>query len=141
MTITHVDFEIPTGREESWRFTPLARLRGLEADAEFAGQVGIDWDAVDCQVQRVPSADIHYDPVDRVSSRAWADVSEVVQITIPRERAGGPSVNVRVKGLGGVASGHIRIVAEPFSSATVVLVHTGTGAFVARGLALPSLSP
>jgi len=23
------DFEVPTGREEEWRFTPLRRLRGL----------------------------------------------------------------------------------------------------------------
>ena len=27
--------ETPTGREEIWRFTPLKRLRGLHADAEF----------------------------------------------------------------------------------------------------------
>ena len=129
MTITHTDFVVPTGREEQWRFTPLARLRGLEAEAEFTGQVGIDWDPTDCRVERCSSDGIRYEPVDRVSSRAWADVSEVVQVTIPRERAGGPSVNVRIKGLGGVASGHIRIVAEPFSSATVVLTHTGAGAF------------
>ena len=29
------DHEVPTGREEIWRFTPLKRLRGLHADAEF----------------------------------------------------------------------------------------------------------
>ena len=129
MTITHTDFVVPTGREEPWRFTPLARLRGLEGDSEFTGQVGIDWDPTDCRVERVSCDGVRYEPVDRVSSRAWADVSEVVQVTLPRERAGGPSVNLRVKGLGGVASGHIRIVAEPFSSATVVLTHTGAGAF------------
>ena len=26
---------VPTGREEVWRFTPLKRLRELQADAEF----------------------------------------------------------------------------------------------------------
>ena len=29
------DHDVPTGREEIWRFTPLKRLRGLHADAEF----------------------------------------------------------------------------------------------------------
>ena len=29
------DHAVPTGREEIWRFTPLKRLRGLHADAEF----------------------------------------------------------------------------------------------------------
>ena len=29
------DHPLPTGREEIWRFTPLKRLRGLHADAEF----------------------------------------------------------------------------------------------------------
>ena len=29
------DHPVPTGREEIWRFTPLKRLRGLHADAEF----------------------------------------------------------------------------------------------------------
>ena len=28
---------VPTGREEIWRFTPLKRLNGLHADAEFSG--------------------------------------------------------------------------------------------------------
>ncbi len=27
------DHPVPTGREEVWRFTPLKRLRGLQADA------------------------------------------------------------------------------------------------------------
>jgi Fe-S cluster assembly protein SufD len=29
------DHPVPTGREETWRFTPLKRLRGLHADAVF----------------------------------------------------------------------------------------------------------
>ena len=29
------DHPVPTGREEIWRFTPLKRLQGLHADAEF----------------------------------------------------------------------------------------------------------
>ena len=29
--------EIPTGREEIWRFTPLKRLRGMHQDASLDG--------------------------------------------------------------------------------------------------------
>jgi len=30
------DFAVPGGREEEWRFTPLARLRGLQEDEAMA---------------------------------------------------------------------------------------------------------
>ena len=32
------DHEVPTGREEIWRFTPLKRLKGLHADAPLDGR-------------------------------------------------------------------------------------------------------
>src|SRR5699024_9449904 len=32
------DHATPTGREETWRFTPLKRLRGLHADAGLSGR-------------------------------------------------------------------------------------------------------
>ena len=31
------DFDVPTGREEDWRFTPLDRLRDLHAGATASG--------------------------------------------------------------------------------------------------------
>ncbi|MDT5082319.1 MAG: Fe-S cluster assembly protein SufD, partial [Mycobacterium sp.] len=33
------DFELPTGREEDWRFTPLDRLRGLLDGTPSGGQL------------------------------------------------------------------------------------------------------
>ncbi|HEU0128228.1 MAG TPA: Fe-S cluster assembly protein SufD, partial [Pseudonocardiaceae bacterium] len=30
-------FEVPTGREEEWRFTPLRRLRGLHEGVQATG--------------------------------------------------------------------------------------------------------
>ena len=33
------DFELPTGREEDWRFTPLDRLRGLLDGEPTDGQL------------------------------------------------------------------------------------------------------
>src|SRR5690349_11225517 len=40
------DHEVPTGREEIWRFTPLKRLRGLHSDADLSGtSVGAEFTA------------------------------------------------------------------------------------------------
>ncbi|HET8642775.1 MAG TPA: Fe-S cluster assembly protein SufD, partial [Pseudonocardiaceae bacterium] len=38
-------FEVPTGREEDWRFTPLRRLRGLHSGAERTGTATVEVDA------------------------------------------------------------------------------------------------
>jgi hypothetical protein len=35
------DFPVPTGREEEWRFTPCARLRGLPGDTVLPGLWGL----------------------------------------------------------------------------------------------------
>src|SRR5688500_20202003 len=52
-------FEVPGGREENWRFTPLRRLRGLhDGSARFTGAVEIGITAgAGVTVERVPRAD------------------------------------------------------------------------------------
>ncbi|MEZ5191438.1 MAG: hypothetical protein R2734_02140 [Nocardioides sp.] len=88
------DHPVPTGREEVWRFTPLKRMRGLQADAPLdgsdfevtaqvasgvtAGSVGVDHEA------RGSSGLV---PTDRVS-RAWAAAKRRLPRGRPR-RGGG----------------------------------------------------
>src|SRR4051812_32611563 len=72
------DFEMPTGREEDWRFPPLARLRGLldgtpsdsqlRWDTELPDGVSMTTvEAGDPLLRSVPK------PVDRIGALALAN--------------------------------------------------------------------
>src|SRR5215217_7998477 len=37
-------FEVPGGREENWRFTPMKRLRGLHQGIAASGKVSVEAD-------------------------------------------------------------------------------------------------
>jgi len=128
------DHPVPTGMEEIWRFTPLKRLRGLHSDAEFApGAVKVEVEAADGVVVEHLAADAPVRgisglvPTDRVSARAWDAATEVLQIRIPSETVAGATV-VRQIGTGSATAGaaHTVILAEKFSSATVVLDFEGS---------------
>jgi len=91
------DHPVPSGREENWRFTPMRRLRGLEADAPFQGVIGEDNDTVveapaGVIVRRVigdEAAALKGEagqlPTDRPSARAWAASSTVLMIDVPAQ--------------------------------------------------------
>src|ERR1700728_1040710 len=76
------DFEVPTGREEEWRFTPLRRLRGLHEGGPLAAHpVTGEVDAapefkVDKAQRDDPRIGASYVPTDRVSARAYASFAE-----------------------------------------------------------------
>ena len=128
-------FEVPTGREEVWRFTPLKRLRDLHKDAPLgSGTTTVDVDAAaGVTVTRVDAgASVRgssgYVPVDRVSARAWAAAEEATVITIPADTVvdGATVVSNRGTGVEHASAGHAVIVAEPHSKATVVLRFEGS---------------
>jgi Fe-S cluster assembly protein SufD len=128
-------FEIPTGREEIWRFTPLKRLHGLHADAPL--------DAESCKtsysapsgvsIKEIPSSeskrgDSGYIPHDRISARAWQSSATTLQVEIPEEALlQEPTViNIEGTGMAGATSGQIVIHAGKFSKSIVVLRFTGS---------------
>jgi Fe-S cluster assembly protein SufD len=129
------DFDVPTGREEAWRFTPLRRLKHLhDGTAVPDGKVIVEVNEADGVVKefvargdaRVGAA---YVPVDRVSAQAWASYTQATVITVPRElEAAAPTV-VSLRGEGGVAYGHTTVIVEPLARATVVLEHTGSAIY------------
>mgnify|MGYP003573421142 CR=1 FL=1 len=70
-------FEVPTGREEQWRFTPLRRLRGLHQAASARG--GVRYVAGAGSQEHVavvgrddPALALAAAPTDRVSALAWS---------------------------------------------------------------------
>jgi Fe-S cluster assembly protein SufD len=126
------DFEVPTGREEDWRFTPLDRLHELHTGAEPAGQLpdvrvdaadGVTVEIVDRDDPRLGQVGR---PEDRVAAQAWTSFRRAVVVTIPAAAGPATPTTVHVTGRGGVSYAHVLVVAERGSSGVVVLDHRGS---------------
>ena len=127
------DFAVPTGREEEWRFTPLNRLRGLHSGAQFTGAVAVQVEAApEVTAEKAKSPErgraAAFLPLDRVSARAFAAVTEATVITVPKEATATAPTYVRVTGAGTeqAAAGHLVIDVQPYGRATVVIDQTGS---------------
>ena len=129
-------FEVPSGREEDWRFTPLRRLRGLHDGATATGAAAVHVDAA-AEVtvatagrddRRIGDGGV---PSDRVSAQAWSAFTEATVVTVPREvRPSGPTlVTVTGPGSGELAYGHLQLRAERFAEAVVVVDYRGGGSY------------
>ncbi len=123
-------FEVPGGREENWRFTPMKRLRGLhDGTAQFDGMAAVTVDGGTAETvarddERIGEGGV---PADRVAAAAWSAFTEATIVTID----GTPEpVTVRVTGPGegAVAAGHVQIRTTPQSEGTVVVEFSGSGA-------------
>ena len=129
------DHGVPSGREEEWRFAPLARLAGLQTSGEpLTGAVAVEVTGEGIEVETVGPDDDRVArtlvPTDIVSARALASARDVRIIRVPRESVG--VARVTVVGHGEQAGSHIVIEAEPFSTGTVVLEHRGSGALASN---------
>ncbi|MGF1663984.1 MAG: SufD family Fe-S cluster assembly protein [Kineosporiaceae bacterium] len=134
-------YGVPTGREEEWRFTPLAPLRelleGTASDARLrwttdlpAGvttRVAGDGDPV------VAGAPL---PVDRVSALATARSGGAIVVEIPPESAPDRPVRIRLEGIGDLVWGYLVVQVGRFATATVVLEHVGTGRYAEQVVVL-----
>ena len=134
------DFAVPTGREEEWRFTPLNRLRKLHADAplgssgvtvavEAAPELVVEKQDYSERVRLAP--DRQFLPMDRVSARAFAAVTEATVITVPKETLASVPTYVRVTGSGTetASAGHLVIDVQPYGRATVVIDQRGSATY------------
>ncbi|OLR93956.1 Fe-S cluster assembly protein SufD [Actinokineospora bangkokensis] len=129
-------FEVPSGREEMWRFTPMKRLAGLHTGAAATGTATVAVDApAEVSVERVGRDDDRLGqggvPADRIAAQAYSSFTEAVVVTVGTEqRASAPTtITVDGPGAGQVAYGHLAVRAERFAEATVVLDHRGSGVY------------
>ncbi|GGQ34893.1 Fe-S cluster assembly protein SufD [Actinomadura coerulea] len=131
------DFDVPTGREEEWRFTPLRRLRGLHnGTAQDGGKVLLEVEAApEVTVESVGRDDERigraHVPADRVSAQAWTSFTQATVVTVPKETAASVPTVLRLRGedASAAAYGHTTVVLEPFAEATVVLAHRGSATY------------
>jgi Fe-S cluster assembly protein SufD len=125
------DFDVPNGREEDWRFTPMRRIRSLLEPLAESGGATIDTVAPEgVKVEWVPVADPRLGqsltPVDRVSALAWEHVNQALVITVGKGVELTETIAVDITGTGSSYS-LIRIITEADSIATVVINHSGVG--------------
>ncbi|MCG5215014.1 Fe-S cluster assembly protein SufD [Streptosporangium sp. KLBMP 9127] len=131
------DFEVPGGREEAWRFTPLSRLKGLQnGTAEVTGQVltqaytpaGVTAEWVGRDDARIGKA---YVPADRVSAQAYNTFEKALVVTVPKEAVPAEPITIEMRGSGaeGASYGHIVIKVEPMAEAVVIIEHQGSATY------------
>ncbi|MFR9803488.1 Fe-S cluster assembly protein SufD [Pseudonocardia sp. RS010] len=127
-------FEVPGGREENWRFTPLKRLKGLhDGSADLSGTVrvtvtgaGADSVTVETVGRDDPRIGAGGTPADRVAAQAWSAFREATIVTLD----GTPdpvTIAVEGPGAGAAAAGHLQLRTTTHAEATVVLEHRGSG--------------
>ncbi|WP_040797030.1 Fe-S cluster assembly protein SufD [Nocardia higoensis] len=128
-------FEVPSGRDEAWRFTPIRRLRGLhDGTAVRDGQItvevtpadGVTTETVDRTDERLGAAGV---PADRVAAQAYSGFESATIVSVGKEVELGQPVTVTVTGPGEgkTAYGHLQIRLGAFATATVVIDQRGSG--------------
>jgi Fe-S cluster assembly protein SufD len=125
-------FEVPTGREENWRFTPMRRLRGLHdrtATLDGTAETTVEGEA---RVETVGRDDPRLGeggaPADRIAALAWSEFDRATVVSLDGRPAEPVSVTVRGPGAGESAASHLQLRAATHAEATVVLDYTGSGA-------------
>ncbi|MGE2834483.1 Fe-S cluster assembly protein SufD [Mycobacterium sp. SMC-4] len=130
-------FEVPGGRDEIWRFTPLKRLRGLHdgsatpsgaAGIAVAEQPGVTVETVRRGDERLGQAGV---PSDRVAAQAFSSFDTATIVTVARDTEVAAPIEVDINGPGAdkVAYGHLQIRVEELSRAIVVVDLRGSGTY------------
>ncbi|OIN77957.1 Fe-S cluster assembly protein SufD [Mycobacterium malmoense] len=130
-------FEVPHGRDEIWRFTPLRRLRGLhDGSAKATGRAEITvGERPGVRVEPVRRGDERLGqggaPTDRVAAQAFSSFNSATLITVGRDTQISEPVNVTVTGPGegAVAYGHLQIRVDELGAAVVVIDQRGSGTY------------
>ncbi|EYT63939.1 hypothetical protein H483_0106570 [Dietzia sp. UCD-THP] len=129
-------FEVPSHKDEIWRFTPLKRLRGIHDGSNVtatgnllvsvAERDGLTVESVGTDDKRIGEAGA---PRDRVAAQAFTSVAEATVLTVATETVLDDPVYVTVDGPGEgeLAYGHAQIRLEPFANATFVVDQRGGG--------------
>ena len=130
-------FEVPGGRDELWRFTPLKRLRGLHdgsapatgsAVIEVGERTGVTVEAVRRGDERLGQAGV---PADRVAAQAFSSFNQATIVTVTRGATPEEPIEITLHGPGegATAYGHLQIRVEELAEAVVVIDQRGSGTY------------
>lgn len=130
-------FEIPGGRDELWRFTPLKRIRGLhDGSAPATGtaaitvseQTGVTIETVARGDNRLGQGGV---PADRVAAQAFSAFDSATVVTVARGAQTQMPVEITLTGpgVGKTAYGHLQVRVEEMAEAVVVVDLRGSGTY------------
>lgn len=130
-------FEVPGGRDELWRFTPLRRLRGLhdgaaqpdgQAQISVTEQPGVTVETVARGDSRLGQGGV---PADRVAAQAFSSFTEATVVTVARGSHTAVPVEIVVTGpgVGKTAYGHLQVRVEELAEAVAVIDLRGSGTY------------
>ena len=130
-------FEVPGGRDELWRFTPLKRLRGLHngsapvtgsALIEVAERPGVTVETVERGDERLGQGGV---PADRVAAQAYSSFGHATIVTVGRNTQVEEPIEITVSGpgAGSTAYGHLQIRVDELAEAVVVIDQRGSGTY------------
>ncbi|MEO3760492.1 Fe-S cluster assembly protein SufD [Mycobacterium sp. B14F4] len=134
-------FEVPGGRDEIWRFTPLRRLRGLHdgsagSDGKATGSATIEVTTPDdVRVDRTTRDDPRIGqagaPADRVAAQAYSSFETATLIEVPKQTVVRDPIEVVITGPGegATAYGHLQIRVGELAEAVVVIDQRGSGTY------------
>lgn len=129
-------FGVPTGREETWRFTPMKRVRVLLDGAPSQSHPQWDADLPDGTELTTVAADEPLlkglpEPVDRLAALTRQNADGATVLRVAAEAQLDRPVTLTLSGAGGdspddaVVWGQLVVEVGAFAKATVVLDHTG----------------
>jgi Fe-S cluster assembly protein SufD len=130
-------FEVPHGRDEIWRFTPLRRLHGLHdgsavptgsALIEVTERPGVTIETAQRGDERLGQAGA---PADRVAAQAFSSFGHATIVTVDRDTQLTEPIDITINGPGegATAYGHLQVRAEELAEAVVVIDQRGSGTY------------
>ena len=136
-------FEVPSQREEAWRFTPFRRMRGLhDGTATATGQVTVAAEGAsdDVTVETVGRDDARLGqggvPFDRIAAQAYSSFTQATVVTVKKNAQVAEPVFVTLDGPGAgeVAYSHMQIHAETVLSKSVIVLDQRGGGTIAENV-------
>jgi Fe-S cluster assembly protein SufD len=130
-------FEVPHGRDELWRFTPLRRLRGLHdgsavatgtATIDVTERPGFTTEIVRRGDERLGQGGV---PADRVAAQAFSSFNHATLVTVDKGAVVDEPIEIVVTGPGegATAYGHLQVRIGELAEAVVVIDQRGSGTY------------
>ncbi len=127
-------FDVPNGREEEWRFTPMVEVARFMTLDPAAGAFVAEPAPFVTVVPGAEATGSGWLPTDRPSAVARAGASRAVLVDVPADEIVAEPIVVQLSGTGGANYGHVEVRLGRHARATVVVVHDasvdGSGAMV-----------